>query len=62
MCLAYYAELIAGSTNKPGRPRIVEKYFSIQRFILSNRIGNVIVIRPAVAIAEVVVRPIVVVH
>lgn len=62
MCLVYYAKLIAGSTNKPGRSRIVEKYFSIQCFMLSDKIANVIVV-VVVAIAEVVVvRPIVVVH
>lgn len=59
MRLAYYAKLVAGSTNKPGRCRIVEKSFSIQRFMLRNRIVNVILV--VVPIAEVVVR-LVVVH
>ena len=38
------------------------KKISIQHFILSNRIANVIIVVPVVVIAEVVVRPIVVVH
>ena len=43
---------------------LLKKSFPIQRFMLSNRIANVIlvVVVVVVAIKEVVVRPIVIVH
>ena len=60
MCLVYYAKLIAGSTTNLAGLEL-KNLFPSSVFILSNRIANVIIVVVR-TIAEVVVRPIVVVH
>lgn len=61
MCLVYYAKLIAGSTTNLAGLELLKNLFPSSVFMLSNRIANVIIVVVR-TIAEVVVRPIVVVH